>query len=119
MDIFDLKVFFAGTVSVLAAECPSLLFSCDAFSAKRLVWVRDRKSTLRGEIGEGHRRLGLSRRAPWKVGIREPGSIMIQLYHCLTGVGRRLAAAEIVVTGVYLSERYIECSKSTTSHGRL
>ncbi|KAM0717147.1 hypothetical protein Q7P37_006999 [Cladosporium fusiforme] len=41
MDLFDLGQFFATEVPVLAADCPLLLYSCAALSAKSLSRVAD------------------------------------------------------------------------------
>ena len=55
MDLFDLKLFFATAVPVLAVKCPLLLHSCVALSAKSLARVDSRKPVMGGEVTEGRR----------------------------------------------------------------
>ena len=55
MDLFDLKLFFATTVPVLAVDSPLLLYSCAALSAKSLARVAGRKPTMSGQIEEARR----------------------------------------------------------------
>jgi len=50
MDLFDLNVFFATKVPVLAVRCPLLLYSCAAVSAKSLARVDGRKPTMGGQV---------------------------------------------------------------------
>ena len=55
MDLFDLSLFFATTVPVLAVRCPLLLFSCVALSVKSLARVNGRKPTRGGQVTEARR----------------------------------------------------------------
>ena len=50
MDLFDLNLFFATTVPVLAVRCPLLLYSCVALSAKCLARVDSRKPVMGGQV---------------------------------------------------------------------
>lgn len=50
MDLFDLGIFFATEVPVLAVKCPLLLYSCVAASAKCLARVDGRKPVMNGQI---------------------------------------------------------------------
>ncbi|KAH9822889.1 Fungal specific transcription factor domain [Teratosphaeria destructans] len=50
MDLFDLNLFFATKVPVLAKQCPLLLYSCAALSAKSLARVDGRKPTMGGQV---------------------------------------------------------------------
>jgi len=50
MDLFDLNLFFATKVPVLAVTCPLLLYSCVALSAKSLARVNGRKPVMNGQI---------------------------------------------------------------------
>lgn len=50
MDLFDLNLFFATRVPVLAVRCPLLLYSCAALSAKSLARVDGRKPTMGGQV---------------------------------------------------------------------
>lgn len=50
MDLFDLNLFFATKVPVLAVRCPLLLYSCVALSAKSLARVNGRKPVVGGQI---------------------------------------------------------------------
>ena len=56
MGLFDLTLFFATAVSVLAVECPLLLYSRAALSAKSLARVHGRKSTVGAQIEQGRQR---------------------------------------------------------------
>ncbi|KAI7327363.1 hypothetical protein KC315_g7176, partial [Hortaea werneckii] len=53
MDLFDLNLFFATKVPVLAVRCPLLLYSCVALSAKSLARVNGRKPVMGGQITIG------------------------------------------------------------------
>ena len=66
MDLFDLKLFFASTVPVLAVQCPLLLYSCVALSAKSLARVGGRKPVMGGQVTEARR----SKMETW------PGTLM-------------------------------------------
>ena len=55
MDLFDLKLFFATTVPVLAVRCPLLLYSCVALSAKCLARVDGRKPVMGGQVSPSRR----------------------------------------------------------------
>jgi len=55
MDLFDLGLFFATTVPVLAVRCPLLLYSCAALSAKSLARVDGRKPVVGGQITSARR----------------------------------------------------------------
>lgn len=64
MDLFDLKLFFATTVPLLAVECPLLLYSCAALSAKSLARVDGRKPVMGGQVEESRR----SKMEKWPAG---------------------------------------------------
>lgn len=55
MDLFDLNLFFATTVPVLAVRCPLLLYSCAALSAKGLSRVGGRKPVMGGQVSDACR----------------------------------------------------------------
>lgn len=55
MDLFDLKLFFATEVPVLAVRCPLLLYSCVALSAKSLARVDGRKPVMGGQVTPSRR----------------------------------------------------------------
>lgn len=46
MDLFDLDLFFAAQVPVLAVNCPLLLYSCASLSAKSLARVNGRRPIM-------------------------------------------------------------------------
>ena len=46
MDLFDLDLFFAAQVPVLAVSCPLLLYSCASLSAKSLARVGGRRTFM-------------------------------------------------------------------------
>ncbi|EME49933.1 hypothetical protein DOTSEDRAFT_68677 [Dothistroma septosporum NZE10] len=50
MDLFDLDLFFAAKVPVLAVTCPLLLYSCASLSAKSLARVHGRKPVMGGQV---------------------------------------------------------------------
>lgn len=50
MDLFDLDLFFAAKVPVLAVTCPLLLYSCASLSAKSLARVNGRKPVMGGQV---------------------------------------------------------------------
>jgi hypothetical protein len=50
MDLFDLDLFFAAKVPVLAVTCPLLLYSCASLSAKSLARVDGRKPIMGGQV---------------------------------------------------------------------
>lgn len=50
MDLFDLDLFFAAKVPVLAVDCPLLLFSCASLSAKSLARVNGRRPVMDGQV---------------------------------------------------------------------
>ena len=50
MDLFDLNLFFATKVPVLAVKCPLLLYSCAALSAKSFARVKGRKPIMGGQV---------------------------------------------------------------------
>ncbi|SMR42233.1 unnamed protein product [Zymoseptoria tritici ST99CH_1E4] len=52
MDLFDLDLFFAAKVPVLAVTCPLLLYSCASLSAKSLARVEGRKPVMGGQTGK-------------------------------------------------------------------
>ncbi|KAI5370410.1 Putative zn(2)-C6 fungal-type DNA-binding domain, fungal transcription factor [Septoria linicola] len=52
MDLFDLDLFFAAKVPVLAVSCPLLLYSCASLSAKSLARVDGRRHIMGGATSQ-------------------------------------------------------------------
>ncbi|CAK4031599.1 hypothetical protein DOTSEDRAFT_68677 [Lecanosticta acicola] len=50
MDLYDLDLFFAAKVPVIAVTCPLLLYSCASLSAKSLGRVAGRKPVMGGQV---------------------------------------------------------------------
>ncbi|KAF2173342.1 hypothetical protein M409DRAFT_62867 [Zasmidium cellare ATCC 36951] len=55
MDLFDLGLFFATKVPVLATTCPLLLYACASLSAKSLARVHGRKPVMGGQVSRQSR----------------------------------------------------------------
>lgn len=55
MDLFDLGLFFATKVPVLATTCPLLLYACASLSAKSLGRVNGRKPIMGGQASHQSR----------------------------------------------------------------
>ncbi|GIZ39550.1 hypothetical protein CKM354_000293000 [Cercospora kikuchii] len=52
MDLYDLDLFFAAKVPVLAVDCPLLLYSCASLSAKSLARVNGRRPVMGGAVSK-------------------------------------------------------------------
>lgn len=60
MDLFDLGMFFATEVPVLAVDCPLLLYSCTALSAKSLSRIANNNNNSGAQLSsQRHSRLAL------------------------------------------------------------
>jgi hypothetical protein len=55
MDLFDLDLFFAQKVPVLAVHCPLLLYSCASLSAKSMARVDGKRPVMDGQIAQSRR----------------------------------------------------------------
>lgn len=95
MDLFDLRLFFATAVPVLAVRCPLLLYSCVALSAKSLARVDGRKPVMGGQV-EASRRSGMEfwpgrpmAKADWYQKAREYYDLAVTLLRqALSGAAR-------------------------------